>query len=65
MSDEIKPSLLAEIQKRMALQVLKIKAIFELTCFAYEGVDAIKAALRAGRDFGKDEERIVVFPLRI
>lgn len=40
--------MMSEIKRRMAVQPLKIRADFELTCFSYEGIDAIKEALKAG-----------------
>lgn len=45
---EIRETMMSEIKRRMAVQPLKIRADFELTCFSYEGIDAIKEALKAG-----------------
>jgi len=45
---EVRETLMAEIKRRMTVQPLRIRADFELSCFAYEGIDAIKDALRAG-----------------
>lgn len=45
---EIQETLMSEIKRRMAVQPLKIRADFELTCFSYDGIDAIKDALKAG-----------------
>ena len=48
MSKEVRETLMSEIKRRMTVQPFKIRADFELSCFAYEGIDAIKDALRAG-----------------
>lgn len=43
--EQVKSKLLKEIQRRLTPQQLQIRADFELTCFTYEGIDAIKYAL--------------------
>lgn len=43
--EDIKAKLLKEIQRRLTPQQLQIRADFELYCFSYEGIDAIKEAL--------------------
>lgn len=48
MPKEVRETLMSEIKRRMTVQPFKIRADFELSCFAYEGIDAIKDALRAG-----------------
>ncbi|KAJ3124911.1 hypothetical protein HK098_000738 [Nowakowskiella sp. JEL0407] len=40
--------LLAMIKRRLTPQAIKIRSDIEVTCFGYEGIDAIKAALREG-----------------
>jgi len=47
---DIKSCLIKNIQRRLTPQPVKIRADIEVTCFQYEGIDAIKAALRAGED---------------
>lgn len=49
MKEDVKDKLQSEIKRRLTPQALKIRADFEITCFAYEGIDAIKEALRAGQ----------------
>ncbi|KAL9057473.1 MAG: hypothetical protein Q9162_002310 [Coniocarpon cinnabarinum] len=40
------------ISKRLTPQPTKVRADVEVTCFSYEGIDAIKEALRAGEAAG-------------
>ncbi|GAO50699.1 eukaryotic translation initiation factor 2 subunit alpha [Saitoella complicata NRRL Y-17804] len=47
---EIIPDLLTQIARRLTPQAIKIRADIEVTCFGYEGVDAVKAALKAGEN---------------
>lgn len=44
----------------MAPQPVKIRADFELTCFASRGIDAIKEALMAGKDKVYNEETFAI-----
>ncbi|MBE3050514.1 hypothetical protein IMZ48_50085 [Candidatus Bathyarchaeota archaeon] len=44
-SDAVKDELMSYIGKRLAPQPIKVRADVEVTCFGYEGIDAIKAAL--------------------
>ncbi|KAL6049117.1 Eukaryotic translation initiation factor 2 subunit alpha, variant 2 [Balamuthia mandrillaris] len=49
--DEIlKDTLLKAIQHRLGSQPVKVQADIQVTCFSYEGIDAIKPALRAGQE---------------
>jgi len=45
---KIKSALVKNIKRRMTPKPVKIRADIEVTCFGYEGIDAIKAALSAG-----------------
>jgi hypothetical protein len=49
-TEEIKNDLLTYIKRRLAPQPVKIRADIEVTCFTYEGIDAIKAALSEGEE---------------
>ena len=40
--------LMSNISRRLTPQPVKIRSDIEVTCFGYEGIDAIKAALKAG-----------------
>ncbi|KAJ1486605.1 eukaryotic translation initiation factor 2 alpha subunit-domain-containing protein [Baffinella frigidus] len=48
LSPDIKTAILKSVELRLTPQPVKIRSDFEVTCFAYEGIDAIKAALNAG-----------------
>jgi translation initiation factor 2 subunit 1 len=50
---EVKRNLLKNIARRLAPQPVRIRADIEVTCFNEEGIDAIKAALKAGELVGK------------
>jgi len=50
--EEIKQCLIKNIQRRLTPQPVKVRADLEVTCFHYEGIDAIKAALKAGESMG-------------
>jgi len=45
---KIKAALLKNVKRRMTPKPVKIRADIEVTCFGYEGIDAIREALRAG-----------------
>lgn len=47
---DVKQAVLTYIKRRLAPQPVKIRADIEVTCFTYEGIDAIKEALNAGED---------------
>jgi len=46
--DELKSCIVKTIQRRLAPQPVKVRADLEVTCFHYDGIDAIKHALKAG-----------------
>lgn len=51
----VKEALLKNIQRRMTPQPLKIRADVEMTCFNYDGVLHIQAAMRAAEATGTEE----------
>jgi len=53
--EDVKEALLKNIRRRLTPQPIKIRADMEVTCFAYEGIDAIKEALKAGEAMSNDE----------
>jgi translation initiation factor 2 subunit 1 len=58
MTPEIRESLLYVIRNRLAPQAIRISSEFSVTCFEYEGIDSIKAALSAGRDLDAEKVKI-------
>lgn len=40
--------LLNNIKRKLTSQAVKIRADIEVACYGYEGIDAVKTALRAG-----------------
>jgi translation initiation factor 2 subunit 1 len=58
--EDIKNCLVKNIQRRLTPQPVKVRADLEVTCFHYEGIDAIKAALKAGETCGTKD-----FPINI
>lgn len=52
----MKESIVSYIRRRLAPKPIKIRADVEVTCFAYEGIEAIKAALQAGLDTTTNSE---------
>lgn len=55
-SAQVREILMTQIKRRLSPQAVKVRADFEVTCFSYEGIDAIKAALFAGEKAGSTEE---------
>lgn len=52
---ELKDSIIKNIQRRLTPQPVKIRADIEVTCFSYEGIEAIKAALIKAQDLGTED----------
>lgn len=51
--------LVDSINRKMAPQPMKLRADFELTCFNYEGIDALRAAmLSAKHKINSKDEKI-------
>ena len=49
---KVKESILSYVKRRLAPQPVKIRSDIEVTCFTYEGIDAIKQALSEGEAKG-------------
>ena len=58
MTPQIRDSLIYVIKNRLSPQAIRISSEFSVTCFEYEGIDSIKAALYAGRDLDQDKIKI-------
>ena len=52
---KIEKAFLKEIQHRFTLPLLKIRAQLEVTCFTYEGIDAIKESLKEATKLSSKE----------
>ncbi|CAL8100274.1 unnamed protein product [Calicophoron daubneyi] len=52
--------LISNIRHRLTPQAMKIRADFEVSCFTYEGIDAVRKALQAGLAMSSEE-----LPIRI
>jgi len=52
---ETREVLLKTIRRRLTPQAVKVRADIEVSCYTYEGIDAIKAALRAGLECSSDQ----------
>ena len=56
----MKEELKTIIERRLAAQSVKLRAVIELTCFTYDGIEAIKKALRTGLDMSTEQIPIQV-----
>ncbi|CAG8579751.1 469_t:CDS:2 [Paraglomus brasilianum] len=59
-SKEVMDELLANIKRRLTPQPIKIRADLDVTCFGYDGIDAIKVALKAGEACRTDDIQIKI-----
>lgn len=48
------------ISKRLTPQPTKVRADIEVTCFGYEGIDAVKAALRKAEEKNTEDAQVKV-----
>merc|ERR1711915_1020563 len=60
LDEETKKVLLTQIQRKLQSQAVKIRADIEVSCFEYEGIDAVKSALFEGISQSTEE-----IPIRI
>ncbi|KAJ5074889.1 eukaryotic translation initiation factor 2 subunit 1 [Anaeramoeba ignava] len=54
MEDRVREILMQNIKRKLTPRPLKIRAEIEIKCYTYEGIDAIKEALRKGEELGKE-----------
>ncbi|KAI8852373.1 eukaryotic translation initiation factor 2 alpha subunit-domain-containing protein [Chytridium lagenaria] len=59
-TEEGKRELISNIKRRLTPQAIKIRADIEVTCFGYEGIDAIKTALAAGEELSTPDIKIKI-----
>jgi translation initiation factor 2 subunit 1 len=57
---EVKEEIQVNVERRLTPQAVKIRADIELTCFTYEGIDAIKEALMAGVNMSEPEFEVSI-----
>ena len=50
---QVEAALVANIRRRLTPQPVKMRADVEVTCFAYEGVDAVREALCIAQQVGR------------
>ena len=48
LDEKTKEVLITNINRRMMPQAVKVRSDIEVSCYAYEGIDAVKEALRQG-----------------
>ncbi|KAK2028095.1 eukaryotic translation initiation factor 2 alpha subunit [Colletotrichum zoysiae] len=59
-SEAVSEELKSYIAKRLTPQPTKVRADVEVTCFGYEGIDAVKAALRTAEARSDDQTQVKV-----
>ncbi|KAJ1678982.1 hypothetical protein EV182_002964, partial [Spiromyces aspiralis] len=66
---EVRKELLKHIGRRLTPQPVKVRSDIEVNCYTYEGVEAIKKALKAGLAFSNDgidiKIRLIAPPLYV
>jgi len=58
--EKVKTALLKNIRRKLTPQPVKLRADLEVTCFGYEGIDAIKDALRAAEALSTEDMQIKI-----
>jgi len=51
---------MSDVRKRLTPQPVKVRADIEVQCFTYEGIEAVRAALRRGMACGTEERPISI-----
>eukprot|EP00594_Rhizosolenia_setigera_P011513 CAMPEP_0178957102 /NCGR_PEP_ID=MMETSP0789-20121207/10692_1 /TAXON_ID=3005 /ORGANISM="Rhizosolenia setigera, Strain CCMP 1694" /LENGTH=333 /DNA_ID=CAMNT_0020639243 /DNA_START=35 /DNA_END=1036 /DNA_ORIENTATION=- len=60
LDNELKEELKAYIRRRLAPQPIKIRSDIEVSCYTYEGIDAIREALFAGMALSTENTQIKI-----
>lgn len=60
LDEKTKEVLIANINRRMMPQAVKVRSDIEVSCYSYEGIDAVKAALHKGLELSTED-----LPLKI
>ena len=58
--EDTKTELISYVKRRLAPQPVKIRGDIEVTCFQYEGIDAIKEALLEGESLSTADSQVVI-----
>lgn len=58
--DEWKEILMSNIRRRLTPQAVKCRADIEVSCYSYEGIDAIKASLKEGLKLSTEERPVKI-----
>lgn len=60
MPEKLREEMMTNIKRRLTPQPVKIRADIDCSCFGYEGIDAVKAALKAGEECSTEDVSIKV-----
>lgn len=60
LEDPLKSALIDNIRRRLTPQPVKIRSDVEVACYAYEGINAVKDALRAGLAVSEEDLQVKV-----
>ena len=60
LTDDERSLLIKNIKRRLTPQAMKIRADIEVSCYSYEGVDAVKRALKKGLECSTEEHSIKI-----
>lgn len=60
LTDKVKQQLMNQVERRLTPQPIKIRSDIEVTCFTYEGIEAIRVALSAAQDSGSEDVPVKV-----
>ena len=60
LDERTKSTLLSNIMRRLTPQAVKIRADIEVSCYAYEGIDAVKNSLLEGLKCSSEDVPIKV-----
>jgi translation initiation factor 2 subunit 1 len=59
-SPKLKKSLMDNVRRRLTPQPIKIRSDIEVACYAYEGINAVKDALRAGLAVSEEDLQVKI-----
>jgi len=59
-NEELQQSIVSYVKRKLAPQPVKIRSDIEVTCFTYDGIDAIKESLLAGESIGPADAPIKI-----